>query len=152
MRIGIIGPESTGKSTLAQAIATRLGGKFVQEYARTFVEQKGTTEVSWDELCRIAQKQIDELAEAAEGLWIFDTELIITKVWFDYAFHSVPEWLETAIRTYPMDLYLLCLPDIPWQADAARSNGSDAIRQELFNRYEKEIRELGIHYYIIRHS
>jgi len=152
MRIGIIGPESTGKSTLAQAIATRLGGKFVPEYARTFVEQKGTTEVSWDELCRIAQKQIDELAEAAEELWIFDTELIITKVWFDYAFQSVPEWLETAIRTYPMDLYLLCLPDIPWQADAARSNGSDAIRQELFNRYEKEIRELGIPYYIIRHS
>lgn len=152
MRIGIIGPESTGKSTLAQAIATRLSGKFVPEYARTFVEQKGTTEVSWDELCRIAQKQIDELAEAAEELWIFDTELIVTKVWFDYAFQSVPEWLETAIRTYPMDLYLLCLPDIPWQADAARSNGSDAIRQELFNRYEKEIRELGIPYYIIRHS
>ena len=152
MRIGIIGPESTGKSKLAQVLAARLGGTFVPEYARAFVEQKGTPEVTWDELCAIARKQIDESAAARERLWIFDTELILTKVWFDYAFHRVPEWLETAIRTYPMDLYLLCLPDIPWQADAARTNGSDAIRQELFDRYEKEIRELAIPYYIIRHS
>ena len=150
MRIGIIGPESTGKSTLAQAIATRLGGKFVQEYARTFVEQKGTTEVSWDELCRIAQKQIDELAEAAEGLWIFDTELIVTKVWFDYKYHRVPLWLEEAIHAYPMDTYLLTYPDIKWEPDPVRENPD--IRLELFERYEQEIQQLNIPYYIIKHT
>lgn len=155
-RIGIIGPESSGKSTLAQYLAKRYNGVYIPEYAREFVERKGTTDVTWDELCTIAKQQIEELErlqtmEVGEQVFFFDTELIITKVWFDYAFGRVPEWLEEAIRKYPMNVYLLCRPDIEWVADKARSNGDDKIRQELFERYEKEIEELGIPYYIIEH-
>ena len=51
-----------------------------------------------------------------------------------------------------MDVYLLCAPDIPWIPDPVRYNGSDAIRQELFERYEREIQALDIPYYIIRHT
>ena len=158
IRIGIIGPESTGKSTLAQILAERLGGVFVPEYARTYVAQKGTTDVSYDELCEIAKHQIEELSslpfrgETEGGFVIFDTELIITKVWFEYAFGQVPDWLDEALLTYPMNLYLLCQPDIPWEADPTRSNGSDEIRWELFHRYEKELQRLAIPYYIIKHE
>jgi len=126
----------------------------VREYARTYVEEKGTTEVSYDELCRIAKVQIEEMEAIRihpSTLSVFDTELIVTKVWFDYAFHQVPEWLEEAIRAYPMDVYLLTYPDLPWVPDPARSNGSDAIRKELFDRYEQEIQALNIPYYIIKH-
>lgn len=155
MRIGIVGPESTGKSTLAQSLVKRLHGTWVPEYARQYVEQKGSTEVSYEELCSIARQQIAEMAQQPDdptSIIVYDTELIITKVWFDYAFHRVPEWLEEAIRRYPMDIYLLCLSDIAWQPDPARTNGSDAIRMELLQRYEQEIRELGIPYYFIRHQ
>ena len=76
----------------------------------------------------------------------------MTKVWFDYAFGHVPAWLEEAILRYPMNVYLLTKPDIPWVEDPTRSNGSDAIRQELFARYEAEIEALGIPYYIIEHA
>ena len=158
-KVGIIGPESTGKSTLARYLAKRYNGVLVPEYARTFVEQKGSTDVTWDELCGIAHKQIKELKALPfrEGMgvgsvYIFDTELIVTKVWFDYAFGRVPAWLDEAIKQYPMDVYLLCRPDIKWVADKARSNGSDEIREELFKRYEQEIEALGIPYYIIEHS
>ena len=164
-RVGIIGPESTGKSTLAQYLAKRYKGIYVPEYAREYVERKGTKEVTWDELCEIAQRQINELRSEGinelrseginelrnEGLCFYDTELIVTKVWFDYAFGRVPEWLNEAIKAYPMDVYLLTKPDIPWVADKARSNGSDAMRQELFERYEAEIQALDIPYYIIEH-
>jgi len=153
-RIGIIGPESTGKSSLARYLAKRYKGTYVREYARTYVEEKGTTEVSYDELCRIAKVQIEEMEAIRihpSTLSVFDTELIVTKVWFDYAFHQVPEWLEEAIRAYPMDVYLLTYPDLPWVPDPARSNGSDAIRKELFDRYEQEIQALNIPYYIIKH-
>ena len=54
MKIGLIGPESSGKSTLARYLAKRYNGIYVPEYGRTFLEQKGTTEVTWDELCEIA--------------------------------------------------------------------------------------------------
>ena len=157
-KVGIIGPESTGKSTLARYLAKRYHGVLIPEYARTYVEQKGSTDVSYDEVYKIAKHQIEQLStlpfrgESEGGLYFFDTELIVTKVWFEYAFHRVPEWLNEAIKQYPMDVYLLCRPDISWIADKARSNGSDEIRQELFDRYEQEIEELGIPYYIVEHD
>ena len=82
----------------------------------------------------------------------FDTELLVSKIWFEYAFGRVPEWLDEAIKRYPMDVYLLTYPDLPWIPDPARSNGSDEIRLELYHKYEAEIQDLGIPYYIIRHS
>ena len=173
-KIGIIGPESTGKTTLAKALAQQFHGTYVPEYAREYIERKGTRDVSFDELCAIARHQMDEIASLSgtdsaglsaqrsvspkDGLSVrrtvlfFDTELIVTKVWFDYAFGRVPEWLDEAIKRYPMDVYLLTAPDIPWQADPARYHGSQAMRQELFDRYEAEIQALDIPYYIITHT
>lgn len=152
-KVGIIGPESSGKSTLARYLAKRYNGVLVPEYAREYVEQKGTTEVTFDELCLIAKHQIEELERLSfdNEVVFFDTELIVTKVWFDYAFGRVPEWLNENIHRFPMDVYLLTYPDIAWISDPARSNGSDAIRKELFDRYEAEIQALDIPYYIIRH-
>ena len=154
-KIGVIGPESTGKTSLARYLAKRYNAVYVLEYARTFVEQKGTTEVSYEELCTIARHQIEEmeqLHESRQEVAVFDTELIVTKVWFEYAFQKAPEWLDSAIRNYPMDVYLLTYPDLPWVPDPARSNGSDEIRKELFDRYEAEIQALQAPYYIIRHE
>ena len=155
-KVGIIGPESSGKSTLACYLAKRYKGVYVPEYGRSYIEQKGTKEVSYDEVCEIARHQIEELdtfsRQDSDTVYFFDTELVVTKVWFEYAFGHVPEWLEEAIRRYPMDVYLLTKPDIPWEEDPTRSNGSDAIRQELFARYEAEIEALGIPYYIIEHA
>ena len=158
-KVGIIGPESSGKSTLARYLAKRYQGVLIPEYARDYVEQKGTTEVSFDELCAIAKHQIEELENLSSHSLIlsftqpifFDTELIVTKVWFNYAFGRVPEWLNENIHRFPMDVYLLTYPDIAWVPDPARSNGSDAIRKELFDRYEAEVQALDIPYYIIRH-
>ena len=157
-KVGIIGPESTGKSTLARYLAKRYKAVLVKEYARTYVEEKGSTDMTWEELCDIAQHQIDEMerlrvtGDGLQDVVFYDTELIVTKVWFEYAFGKVPEWLNEAIKQYPMDVYLLCRPDIKWIADKARSNGSDEIRQELFERYEREIEALSIPYYIIEHQ
>ena len=154
-KVGIIGPESTGKSALARYLSKRYGGVLVEEYARRYVEEKGTTEVSYEELCEIARRQIEEIKTVSyqlSDISFFDTELIVTKVWFEYAFGRVPEWLNEAIKAYPMDVYLLTYPDIAWVPDPARSNGSDEIRKELFDRYEAEIQALDVPYYIIRHE
>ena len=166
MKVAVIGPESTGKSSLARYLSRRYKGTYVPEYARTYIEQKGSREVTFDELCDIAHHQIEEMESISEAVYqrsgltakrsnnevvFFDTELIVTKVWFDYAFGRVPEWLNDAIRRYPMDVYLLTYPDLPWEPDPARYNGSDKMRRELFERYEEEIEALKIPYYIIKH-
>ena len=171
MKVAIIGPESTGKTTLAKELAQQFNGTYVPEYAREYIERKGIRDVTYDELCEIAKYQIEQIISLSgtesAGLSakrsvsetvcqaqpvFFDTELIVTKIWFEYAFGQVPEWLNEAILRYPMDLYLLTVPDIAWQPDPARYNGSDAIRQELFDRYEAEIQALNIPYYIITHE
>lgn len=149
-KVGIIGPESTGKSTLAKELAEQFKGTYVPEYAREYVERKGRKELTYDEVCEIAREQIKSISKA--GFYFFDTELIVTKVWFEYAFGKVPEWLTEAIKTYPMDLYLLTYPDIPWVPDPARYNGSQAMREELFDRYEEEVKATGVPYYVIRHD
>lgn len=168
LKVALIGPESSGKTTLARYLARRYNGTYVPEYAREYVERKGTTDVTWDELCDIAKHQIEEIkslsgeagptAQRSYSAAVlqakpvfFDTELIVTKIWFEYAFHRVPEWLNEAILCYPMDVYLLTYPDLPWIPDPARSNGSDAIRLELFQRYESEIQAIDTPYYIIKH-
>lgn len=157
-KVGIIGPESTGKSTLAQYLARRYDGIYVPEYARGYVERLGRA-YEYEDVCAIARAQIAELqryasaeCEAEDRVVFFDTELIITRVWFDYCYGSTPDWVLEAMARYKMDVYLLVYPDLPWVDDPVRENGSDAVRLELFRRYEQEIQALDVPYYIIRHT
>ena len=153
-KVGLIGPESSGKSTLARYLAKRYNGIYVPEYAREYVEQLNRPYTQADvEL--IAHHQIDQISNIKyqisniNPVSFFDTELIITKVWLLHKYGNCPQWLDDAIRAYPMDVYLLCAPDIPWIPDPTRENPD--IRPFLFNWYEREIQSLNIPYYIIKH-
>ena len=155
-KVGIIGPESTGKSTLARYLAKRYKGVLVPEYAREYMEKLDRAYTITD-VETIAKHQIQQLQEITSNrsplnahLYFYDTELIVTKVWFEYKYGACPDWVEQAIRSYPMDMYLLCYPDIEWEPDPVRENPN--IRLELFKRYESEILRLNIPYYIIKHE
>ena len=162
-KVGIIGPESTGKSTLAAFLANRYDGTYVPEYAREYMESRVcANEYTYQDVENIARYQVQHLYELSlssteslanpcrSDVVFFDTELIITKVWFLHKYGRCPEFLEQALRDYPMDVYLLCYPDMPWQPDPVRENPD--IREYLFDWYEREIQALGIPYYIIRHN
>ena len=162
-KIGIIGPESTGKSTLATYLAHRYDGVLVPEYARDYMEKRARANAyTYEDVVNIARVQVQELQELQSGIdetiskghrqdvVVFDTELIITKVWFLHKFGSCPDFVEEALRAYPMDVYLLCYPDMEWIPDPVRENPD--IREYLFNWYEREVQALGIPYYIIRHT
>jgi nicotinamide riboside kinase len=162
-RVGVIGPESTGKSTLATYLAHRYGGVLVSEYAREYMESRACASAyTREDVLNIARFQVENLKDlsATSGgetpstdsndAVFFDTELIITKVWFLHKYGECPDFVEQALRQYPMDVYLLCYPDMPWEPDPVRENPN--IREYLFDWYEREIQELGIPYYIIRHD
>ena len=159
-KIGIIGPESTGKSTLASYLAHRYGGVLVPEYAREYMEKRACASAyTYEDVVNIAQQQVQQLQNSIHGgitegyrsnVVFFDTELIITKVWFLHKFGKCPEFVEKALHDYPMDVYLLCYPDMEWVPDPVRENPD--IREYLFDWYEREIQALDIPYYIIRHT
>ena len=149
-RIAVVGPESTGKSDLSKKLAKHYGSPWVEEYARSYVEQL-TRHYTFDDVCAIARHQIEcELVyekEQPEPFVFFDTDLIITKVWFDYCFQQVPDFVNERLKTGFFDLYLLCEPDLPWQADPVREHGDD--RDYFYDRYKSEIEQLGKPYVYI---
>lgn len=145
--IVLTGPESTAKSTLTKELARYFDGICFPEYAREYLSGK-MNGYTYADVEYIAQKQIEQYEQAAQirnKLVFLDTWLIITKVWFQWVFKLVPDWLEEAITNHPVDLFLLCRPDIPWQPDPLRENGGEE-REKLFLIYKYELLSRGFYY------
>ncbi|MFN8317544.1 MAG: ATP-binding protein [Chitinophagales bacterium] len=148
-KIVFLGPESTGKSTISAEIAKLCNAAFVQEYARTYLNEHGTT-YSYTDVIKIAetQAQLEREAEATEKTIVCDTDLITLKIWMEYYNWKVPEWMEAFIVKHQANKYLLLYPDIPWVADEQRKNPHD--RLELFHRFKQHLIGLNVNYSIIK--
>jgi len=143
-RILITGPESSGKTDLANRLAELFDGVAVEEYARDYVEGLDRP-YTIEDVEHIARHQLSSFEEDFPGKeWIFfDTWLIITRVWFDVVYKRVPAWIDDAIRGARFDLVLLCAPDLPWIPDGVRENGGKE-RLQLFDRYKMELERFGM--------
>lgn len=128
-RVIVAGAESTGKTTLAAALAERLATVWVPEHGRWYWEgRRYLEEQSWsgDELRRIAAAQgrfEDDLARRADhGVLIADTDALVTSVWRRrYLGDQDPELEALALDRRP-DLYLICAPDFEWIQDGSRES------------------------------
>lgn len=154
IKVGIVGPESTGKSTLAMKLVSLAGGAAIPEFARDYVSGLDHP-YTYEDVCFIAEgNKMDAVLMSfyndKPGFVFFDTELIVTKVWLDLVYGRRPEWLTEPIpEECRMDCYLLLKPDLPWTADAVRENGSQEARERLFRLYEKEIKLTGRPYAVV---
>jgi nicotinamide riboside kinase len=124
-KYAFLGPESTGKSTLAIEVAKRIDGAYVQEYARKYLTDFGD-EVNADIIDEIAgyqmlEEEIIEVIEPGKTL-ICDTELITIQIWMEYLNYEVPNWIINDIQKADYDKYFLCDIDLPWVADPLRKN------------------------------
>ena len=138
-RILILGPESTGKSTLAEKLAKHFADPWVPEVAREYLE-KLDRPYAYEDLLQIGKQQIqleDELARGAKNYLFCDTDLRVIQVWSQHRYGEVDPWVleESARRTY--DLILLCAPDLPWQADLLREHPELEMRQQFFEIYKQ---------------
>ena len=148
-RFLITGPESTGKSELALALANYHGGIYVPEYARTYIENLEGPYV-YKDVEHIAKRQLEDYENALKkpAFTFFDTWLIVTKVWFEVVYGKVPVWIENRVKQASFDLVLLCDTDIPWIPDQVRENGGEK-REGLMDRYKSELDRLGFDWELV---
>jgi nicotinamide riboside kinase len=144
-RVAIVGPECSGKSTLAQQLSAALGTVWVPEYSRLMLEFRGTP-CTAEDLSAIILGQIaleDSLANFAHEYVICDTEPRLSEIWSQTLYHHFPKVYEARIaRDY--DRYLLTSPDLDWAPDSVRClpHGGDdffAACQELFSKTGRSV-------------
>ncbi len=150
IRIALIGPESTAKSSLAESLAIKYNTVWVKEHSREYLS-KLSGKYSLNDVLTIAKIQLEQEKKAltqANTFLFADTELILSKVWCEDVFHTCPEWILNNITPFKYDFYLLTYPDLPWEADIYRENPNR--RLFFFDWYEKELKTINANYSIIK--
>ncbi len=140
-KVVIIGPESTGKSSLTKLLAHHYKTEFSEEFAREYLLAHGT-KYSVDDLLKIAKGQLaleDQMTQKVKNtssLLFIDTDMYVMKVWSEYVFGECNFFILESIVNRRYDLYLLCDIDLPWVKDELREYPDEKPRKELFNSYK----------------
>jgi NadR type nicotinamide-nucleotide adenylyltransferase len=152
-KIAIIGPESTGKSTLCEQLAKHYNTFWCPEYAREYLLEHGMG-YTYDDLLTIAKGQV-ELEEKYIQLTIrgsqsfrrtnpgddsrllfVDTDMYVMKVWCEFVFGKCHQYILEQIAERRYDLYFLCNVDLPWTHDELREYPDLETRQKLYEIYK----------------
>jgi NadR type nicotinamide-nucleotide adenylyltransferase len=141
-KIVIIGPESTGKSTLCQKLAEHYKTAWVREYAREYLLKNGT-DYTFENLLDVAKGQLAGEQLAVDSLQLpnkpaifIDTDMYVMKVWCEFVFGKCHHWILNRIVERKYDLYLLCNIDAPWVKDELREYPDLTTREKLYHHYK----------------
>lgn len=160
-KIVILGPESTGKSTLCELLAQHYHTEWCPEFAREYLLTHGT-EYQFDDLLTIAKGQLameeeyfslvqQQWSSTADNHWVkrnslvaspqkpclfVDTDMYVMKVWCEYVFGKCHQFILDEIVSRKYDLYLFCNIDLPWVKDELREYPEEQPRQELYRIYK----------------
>jgi NadR type nicotinamide-nucleotide adenylyltransferase len=150
-RILILGPESTGKSTLAADLANHFGEPWVPEFAREYLEMINRP-YRFEDLIEIGKGQValeDELAEEARNFLFCDTDLRVIHIWSEHRFGKSDEWVRDEIGRRKYDLILLTDTDLPWTPDSLREYPELEMRQYFFKKYLHMAEESGFPFMVV---
>jgi len=145
-KIVVIGPESTGKSSLSGALAATLETVWVPEYARAYLEQLNRPYEEEDVLA-IARGQLaseQKLETTANGYLICDTDLNVVKVWSEHKYGRCNREILEAIAVRRYDLYLLTYIDVAWQDDPLREHPEEGLRSYFYHQYKDIVMNSGV--------
>ncbi|MCF8366867.1 MAG: ATP-binding protein [Bacteroidales bacterium] len=150
IKIAITGPESTGKSMIAEQLADHYNTVWVPEYARIHLLNLGL-DYNYDDILEIAKRQqaSEKVLESLANKILFcDTELLVTKIWCEVTFKQCHPWIMEELKKQDHHLYLLMDTDLPWEYDPLREHPEQ--RKFLFDLYVNELERLGFNYRVVR--
>ena len=149
--VTVHGPESTGKTTLALALADAFTLPWIAEEARNHIVE-GQSFLGKD-ILRLAQLQYEAEKKAIQSqesaLILADTNLINFVVWLVWENFTVPQWLVEAIKNQPYRYNLLLQVDVPWMNDGFRNISDQSLRNKWFSLYAQTLDQYGLHYEVI---
>lgn len=142
-KIVVIGPESTGKSNLCEALARHYGTQWVGEYARKYLLTHGIN-YTYPDLIMIAEGQIAGEEETAQTLGdddmlFIDTDMHVMKVWSEFVYNDCDLRILNRIADRNYDLFLLTDTDLDWEFDELREYPAIETRQKLFHYYHESL-------------
>ena len=149
IKIAIVGPESTGKSTMAAYLAKHYHTVWVPEYAREYCE-KLTAPPTWQDEINMFKGQLaleNELLPQANKLLICDTTFITVKIWSDHIFGQSPPEVVEELGRHHYDYYLLLNIDMPWEDDPLRD--FPALREHFMDVWHAELQAIQAEYTVI---
>ena len=159
-RVCVVGAESTGTTTLTQALAEHYKTAWVPEYGRVYTERLhhggvNTFVYHWrtEEFVHIArrqQKDEDRLAREANRLLFCDTDALATAIWHQRYVGTWSEEVEKIAARRRYDLYLLTNCEIPFEQDGVRDG--QHIRQWMTQRFTEELTKRGLPWVLVKGS
>jgi NadR type nicotinamide-nucleotide adenylyltransferase len=153
-RVCIIGAESTGKTTLAQALAEHLETVWVAEYGREYSQLKlDLNSPTWEtnEFTRIAREQSqreDAAARQSNRVVICDTNAFATQFWHRRYLGTHSPAVEAIARQGRCDLYLLTGDEIPFVQDGLRDG--EHIRHQMHGWFERALADQTVPWHLLR--
>jgi len=157
-KVVILGPESTGKSTLCELLAQHYNTQWCPEFAREYLLTHGM-DYNFDDLLFVAKGQLAMEEEYVQSvvnsqesivtdpsdsglttkdsrLLFIDTDMYVMKVWCEFVFGKCHKWILEQIVKRKYDLYLLCNTDLPWVKDELREYPDLKTRETLYHMYK----------------
>jgi len=148
MRIVFTGPESSGKTSLANFISNQYKGKLIPEYSRQFLNENGPHYTKFEiTQMAISQHTMAISCHSNANLQIEDGDLLTYIVWQQVKFGGINEYLLELWLSNAPDIYFICFPDLPWFYDPLREHPKQ--REMLFKLYLTTISKYGFKYQII---
>ena len=155
-RVVVLGPESTGKTTLCQKLADKYRTVWVPEYGRDFTLEKYTEDPKYvwksEDFDVIAEKQNqmeNKKARESNGLVICDTNSLATYVWHDrYMKSERPQVMKIYHQHYQPVLYLLTTTEVAFVQDGIRDG--EHIRNNMFHQFHEVLTDLGEKFKVIK--
>ncbi|MGJ8651980.1 MAG: AAA family ATPase [Opitutaceae bacterium] len=146
-RIVLTGAESTGKSTLAVALADHYGEPLTEEYVRHYVDEvaRELTEKDLDPIATGQFEAEDAVIDQVNRLVLHDTNILSSILYAKHYFDCTLDWVNERFFEREYALYLLCMPDIPWVADEGQREGPE-VRDKLHEMFKSSLEKLGLPY------